>query len=415
MLYRLFLLLVLVLALPAYSQTSDCNAPAGSPSVTISLPGSPFMVAPSRDGCWLFVSITAVRGRAGMAVLKRSGGHVELVRTVPLESSPTGIALTHDGKLLIAAATDREIFLDVRKMTSGDPKPVAGSLSTGRNQASIYANVTADDKLLFISEERAASITVIDLEKARREGFKSSAIIGQIPTGGAPIALTFSKDGKHLYTTAQGAPADWNWPKACKPEGANVPDTAITRPEGAVVVVDVEHARTDPAGAVVARVPAGCSPVRMAMSPDGGSIYVTARNSNAVVAFDTGKLISDPVHARVAMAPVGDAPVPVAVVDQGRKVIAGNSNRFAAGDAPQTLVVLDAAKLGEGLGAVLGVIPAGAFPREMSVSADGRTLFLTNFGSRSLQVLDVQRLPIDSKLPPEIAIHAKALAQRGEH
>jgi hypothetical protein len=46
---------------------------------------------------------------------------------------------------------------------------------------------------------------------------------------------------------------------------------------------------------------------------------------------------------------------------------------------------------------VLGIIPAGAFPHELWVPADERTLFLTNFGSNSLQMLDINRLPIESK------------------
>lgn len=79
---------------------------------------------------------------------------------------------------------------------------------------------------------------------------------------------------------------------------------------------------------------AGCSPVRMAISPDGRRIYVTARNTNAVEAVDATKLFSDPDPARVGLAPVGEAPVPVAVIDGGKKVVAGNSNRFAGGDAP---------------------------------------------------------------------------------
>jgi DNA-binding beta-propeller fold protein YncE len=74
-------------------------------------------------------------------------------------------------------------------------------------------------------------------------------------------------------------------------------------------------------------VPAGCNAVRMSISPSGDRIYVTARNSNAVPAFDTSKLVSDSGHALIAMAPVGDAPVPVMVVDNGKKVIAGNSFR----------------------------------------------------------------------------------------
>lgn len=199
---------------------------------------------------------------------------------------------------------------------------------------------------------------MIDLERARRAGFKDDAVIGQIPAGLAPIALTFSPHAKYFYTTSELAAPDWKWPNACKPEGSRVPDAALENPEGAVVVIDVARTRTDPAHAVLARVPAGCSAVRMAMSPSGDRIFVTARNSNAVVAFDTSKLISDTAHARVGMAPTGDAPVPVAVVDQGRKVIAGNSNRFASGNAPQSLVVLDAANFDKGAGAVLGIIPA---------------------------------------------------------
>jgi DNA-binding beta-propeller fold protein YncE len=368
------------------------------------------MVAPSKDSCWLFVSLTGRGENSGIAVLKRSAGKVELVRVVPLPSGPTGITVTHDGKLLIAAATTAAVFLDVQKMIEGAANPVAGSISGGRG--SIYANTTPDDALLFVAEENGQAITVIDLERARRDGYKTDDVIGKIPVALAPIALTFSPDAKWLYTTSQVAMADWNWPKACKPEGMPVPDTVITDPEGAVIVVDVARARTDPEHAAVARVPAGCSPVRMSISPKGDRIYVTARNSNAVLEFDTAKLVSDGEHAMVGIAPVGVAPVPVMVVDQGKKIVAGNSNRFAGGDAPQSLVVLDAAKISQGLAAVMGIIPAGSFPREMAVSSDGRTLFLTNFGSSSLQVLDIAHLPIDSKLPPEIARNADSLAHR---
>jgi DNA-binding beta-propeller fold protein YncE len=131
----------------------------------------------------------------------------------------------------------------------------------------------------------------------------------------------------------------------------------------------------------------------MAISPEGDRIYVTARNSNAVLAFDSRKLLSEAEHSRVGMATVGAAPVPIAVVDGGRKVVAGNSNRFGGSGAGQDLVVLDAMKIQEGSAAALGTVSAGAFPRELRLSEDGRTLFLTNFGSDSLQVMDVRRLP----------------------
>ena len=372
------------------------------------------MVEPSKDGCWLFVSLTGGRGgNAGMAVLKRSAGKIELVRVVPMPSAPTGIRVTHDGKLVIAAAGNAAVFLDVQKMTEGAADPVVGSISGGRQ--SIYTNMTPDDSLLFVAEESGAAITVIDLARARRDGYKPEDVVGKIPVGRAPIALTFSPDGKWLYTTSQVAMPEWNWPKACTPEGMPVPDTVITNPEGAVIVVDVARARTDPEHAAVARVPAACSPVRMSISPKGDRIYVTARNNNAVLEFDTTKLVSDGDHALIGIAPVGDAPVPVMAVDEGRRIIVGNSNRFAGGDTPESLVVLDSAKIRQGMAAVMGTIPAGSFPREMAVSPDGRTLFLTNFGSNSLQVMDIAHLPIDPKLPPEIARNADSIAHRHDH
>jgi DNA-binding beta-propeller fold protein YncE len=93
--------------------------------------------------------------------------------------------------------------------------------------------------------------------------------------------------------------------------------------------------------------------------------------------------------------------VPVTVIDGGKKVVVGNSNRFAGGTGPQTLSVLDAAKMEQpGADAALGTIPSGAFPREFSVSADGHTLFLANAGSNSLQVMDIDRLPVESVRKP---------------
>lgn len=427
----------------AQSQPVGCNVPLESPSVTVPLPGNPFAVKPSADGCWVFVSVGGAK--PGIAVLKRGNGRIELARVVALPSGPAGIVLTHDGKLLIAAAGTSVVILDVERMINGAEMPIAGTFSGADFGLSVYVNVTSDDSLLFVSQEAAQTITVIDLGRARQSGYRPDAIIGNIPVGTSPIALTFSTDGRWLYTTSEGAAPDWNWPKACKLEGpppnqaliaerkasverqiaalqaqqANASDkekaqlqeridfikatvsddpasAPLVNPEGAVLVVDVARARTNPAQSVAGRIPAGCSAVRMAISPDGSRIYVTARNNNAVGVFDTGKLLSDPTHARLGTAAVGEAPVPVAVIDHGGKVVVGNSNRFGGTNAPQTLTVLDAAKMEQaGADAMLGAIPSGAFPREFGISSDGQTLFLTNAGSSSLQVMDIARLPIE--------------------
>lgn len=392
------------------SKPALCNQSPPDAITFVDLPGHPFMPIATRDGCWIFVSLMQAKNESqpGVAILRRTGGRVSLIRVIPTDVRPAGMVLTHDGKLLIGAADDRLVFLDVARMISGAVNAVLGYLREPEYHAqfrevkrttpgAIYVNVTSNDALLFVSDEWAQRISVIDLEKARTSGFNTDSIIGTIPTGMAPIALTLAPDERYLYTTAEIGKEDWGWPVECKPEGR---DPSTTKPEfsqGAVFVVDVPRAKTDPANAVIAKVPAGCSAVRLAISPNGDRAYVTARNSNSLLAFDTGKLLNDPEHALIGKVPVGLSPVGVAVADSGRRVFVANSNRFAAGsNEKQNLTVIDTAKIASGA-AVLGVIPAGGFPRELRVTADGQTLLVTNFTSNTLELVDLARVPLQPR------------------
>jgi DNA-binding beta-propeller fold protein YncE len=42
----------------------------------------------------------------------------------------------------------------------------------------------------------------------------------------------------------------------------------------------------------------------------------------------------------------------------------------------------------------VSTIPAGSFPRELAVTADGHVLVLTNFASRTVELVDLTRLPV---------------------
>jgi len=402
--------IVLLLTATTFAQNGEterasrCNAAPTDPISYVPLPGHPFSTISSKDGCWLFVSVTSSNPKSanGVAMLSRMDGRIILKKVFPIEAGPTGMVMTHDGKLLIVADDDYVVFLDVMRMTAGIGDPILGYISDGDFSGSVYVNVTADDRFLFVSDENTETITVINLEKARSEGFKDSAKVGKISVGTAPIALTFSPDERWLYTTSQGAPKSFNWPIACKPEGQDPATAKPQYPEGAIIVIDVTRAKTDPASSVISKVPAGCSPVRLAISPAGDRVYVTARNSNALLAFDTTALRTDVAHARVGQVPVGTAPVGVAVANEGKLVFVTNSNRFSSNrTARQTLTVIDAANVGAGQAAILGSVPAGAFPREFGHSPDGQTLFVANYNSNELEVIDLKRLPLDrSPKPP---------------
>ena len=216
--------------------------------------------------------------------------------------------------------------------------------------------------------------------------------VARLDVGNAPIAVTLSNDGRFLYTTSEAGLPEWDWPRHCKPETANARRNAPNHAEGAIIVFDLSRALTDPSHAPSSRVAAGCSPVRLVLSPAGDIAYVSVRGDDMLEAFDARRLVDDTAHALLGRTKVGVAPVGVAVVDSGARVVVTSSNRFG-GNAldQQPLTVVDASKLRAGARADIGTIPAGAFPRELRVSADGRTLFVTNFASRTLESIDLPR------------------------
>lgn len=397
--YRVALTVVIALALvvapAARAQTSECNAETKEPIVHLDLPGRPFEPAVSTDGCWVFVTLTqADDGGSGVAVVRRTGGTLSIVRRVSLQGSPTGAVLTHDQKLLIVADGGYLAFLDVTRLESGEGEPVLGYMGGGSPVGFIYVNVSPDDRYLFAAAERAAAIVVIDLQEARAGGFKERGGVARLDVGNAPIAVTLSNDGRFLYTTSEIAPPDWSWSRHCRPENPNARRNTPDHAEGAIVVFDLSHALTDPQHAAVSRVAAGCSPVRLVLSPGGDVAYVSARGDDMLEAFDTRRLVDDTAHALLGKTKVGVAPVGVAVIDSGARVVVTSSNRFGGNALDrQPLTVVDAAKLRGGVRAEVGTIAAGAFPRELRVSADGRTLFVTNFASHTLEAIDLARAP----------------------
>jgi hypothetical protein len=100
------------------------------------------------------------------------------------------MVLTHQDDLLIAAAGDSVVFFDTGRMESGGSSPAFQWVSDGPSAGSIYVNVTADDKTLFVSDEGMQTITVMDLERIRSLGRDSAANLKRLNTAdGASSAV----------------------------------------------------------------------------------------------------------------------------------------------------------------------------------------------------------------------------------
>jgi hypothetical protein len=81
------------------------------------------------------------------------------------------------------------------------------------------------------------------------------------------------------------------------------------------------------------------------------------------------------------------------LVRNGSLVVVADSNRFGARGANSDLSVVDVAAALAGKSAVVGLIPAGLFPREMALESDGQRLLITNFASGQLEAVRIPTIP----------------------
>jgi DNA-binding beta-propeller fold protein YncE len=195
-------------------------------------------------------------------------------------------------------------------------------------------------------------------------------------------------DGTHVLFTVEAVRRQFKPPILC----AGHPGGKAVNPVGAILSFKVGQAAAEPVGAVLSRSLAGCSPVRLELSKDGQTAFVTNREENKLRVMDVAKILHGESDALVSEIHVGPAPIGVALVDDDRLALVTNSNRWGKEQKPQTVEVVDIAGHRRRKPIVLGKIPVGIFPRDLAVSRDGRTAIVSNFGSNSLTLLDVSKL-----------------------
>lgn len=358
--------------------TQSAPALPASDTAMTAVPAQPFGVAVSSDGRWAFVSLIS----EGIGLFRIGGdGSLTLVRTEGSDFSAVGnpavgnVLSPDDRYLLIADGGAGAAVLDVRRAEQGGSHAVLGLLTAPVSPpaGSIEVAVTPDDRYAFVSLEDAESIAVFSLRRALTGGFGPADYVGSIPTQLGPVGLAVSPDGRWLYSTSE--------------------EERGRTQVGSLSVISIAKAESDPAHSVVARVAAGCNPVRVITSADGNLVWVTARASDALLAFSASALRTDPSHALLADVPVGEAPVGLALVRGGSLIVVADSNRFSASGAHASLAVVDVANALAGRPALIGYLAAGSFPREMAMVPGGSALLVSNFGSDQLEVVKLADLP----------------------
>jgi DNA-binding beta-propeller fold protein YncE len=362
-------------ALPGTTACNSTPAPGPllrppQPIFTLgSLPGSPYAVA--AGPAFAFVSYPDASGGL-ISVLTLHGATATLIRTVPVSGEAFGLAFSPgDRYLLMANYLGGLDVLSTAALESGSDPVVAQLESAGQGSDEVV--VSPDGRYAFVPEEESSDVAVYDLG-GLLTGSKSAAStappheIGAIPIGGSPSGIALAPDGKTLYAISQTA--------------RNGSLTSM----GSLDAISVAAAERDPARAVLAEVNAGCDPVRVAIAPSGAIAWVTDRGGDSLLAFGLTHGGGSPIGALLAAVRVGSEPVSVTFTGSRGLLAITDSARYDDPDADQTIAIVSSTAALAHRPALIGYLPAGAFPRQFG-GIPGGPLIFTDYNSDDVRLI----------------------------
>ena len=365
--------------------------PVASRILPTPVTGRPSAIAMAENDESLFVSLESrASGPGGIQVFHRARDGLRSVGIIPLRSGASGLALSADGRALLAALEDAVALLDVARASTGDPSSLLGYASTGP-RAGTFSVTTAGSRYVLTADRAAGRVTVLNLLRMEYGDLGPSVHLGTIDVDMAPSGLAASPDGRYLYVVSQvQRPVMSFWPS--DRIYGTLTQTGLLRRAGTLSVIDMKRVELDPARAVVARVAAGCQPVRVAASPDGKIVWVAARQSNELLAFSTDELLRREGVAPLARVPVAASPVGLRLLRGGRfALVAGSTGQWDSG-APETVSVVETSAALAGRRAVRTSVIVGGFSGDIGVTADQRMAYVANMETSALTPLDLADL-----------------------
>jgi DNA-binding beta-propeller fold protein YncE len=369
---------------------------------TYTTSGHPTEAVATPDGQYVLVTVDVGRGQSpasGIDIFRDTGKKLEHVAFQPLGAAAAQgiVLLPHTRALAVGLSNAGVAFLSLDETLQG--KATVKVLPQGERSGSGYLAATPDGQVLFVANEygEGGNLGVIALHRDETGNIHPEPL-AHIRTPNSTPGVAMSPDGSRVYAVGEVVRPD----TAQRLAGHGVPElerqgcvqgsAGRAMSNGVLYAIDVAKAMAlsssstpqEAFSSMVAVEDAGCSPVREALSPDGATLYVTARGDNRILVFGTKELETDRDHAFLRAIPTGgEAPVGIKLFHGGKSLLVANSNRFSGGPGNVAFVDLsDAAKP-----ILRQTIKTGEFPRNITVSPDGERLYLTVFSSNELMVL----------------------------
>jgi DNA-binding beta-propeller fold protein YncE len=315
----LFLCLLLLMLSTAIAQTSQNCLPTGvcldSAGRTFDAGNMPLAMVASPEGDRLVLSLNGWRQQGIQVVDPQSGA---IVQTIPQPGAFLGLAFSNDGRTLYASGGNEDVvyryawrdkqatLIDSIVLAPKEPKKDGTRFPAG-------IAVSHDDKYLFVAENLADSLAVVELQTRR--------VIQRLKTEAYPYAVVISP-ANDVYVSAWGGTTvsvfapDKN--RMLKERGrlqaGRHPSALLLNQDGSrlfvasattnsIAVVDTKRLGVltrllDPPPAGPNQ---GSTPNALALSNDGQWLYVAEADNNAVAVFQ----LSLGANRLVARIPVG--------------------------------------------------------------------------------------------------------------
>jgi DNA-binding beta-propeller fold protein YncE len=379
--------------------------------------GNPITAVATLDGKYVIVSVTNVGAPnftgpdsvanarhdvvSGLQIFREADGALKPYRFLPLGTpSANGLALLPDGKTIVVGVGDAGVaFVNVQDLIHSKATPYFAGQGPGAGTFDVV--VSPDGRYVFsaneygVIDQSRGNIGIIAVHADPNGRVAHPETIGQLATGDIVPSLALSGDGSRLYVASELVPAHdpphivGGGNALLTKEDCVQKKGTPARPNGFISVIDTERLidAQRRASSVLSRIAAGCSPVRLVETANSSALLVSARGDNVILAFSPRLLESDPEHALLhTFSSNGEAPVGVRLFAKDRMLAVANSNRFA--DAPGNAAIFSIGA--SGYTTTLQTLTAGGFPRNITLTPDGRSLYLTNYTSRVLQVISTR-------------------------
>jgi YVTN family beta-propeller protein len=256
--------------------------------------------------------------------------HHHIVARIPVGGLAKSLVMNADGKQLFVVDYDGSVLVvDTRDYTA--------QTLWGRGASDIV--VSPDGRHLYAAHNQVTDggpndvVSVIDVAAA--------TTVATAPVKDV-AALTISPDGSRLYAISY----DWR--------------TYYQYPAGRLTIIDTAS------HAVVETITVGVCPERVTASPDGAYLYITHYDTCSVSAVNL-------TTGNVTAIALRDAPLAVVFTpDSGHAYVCN----------VRSLTVIDTTTNDA------HDIDTGELPRGLQLSPDGKRAYITNFGDRTLSVVD---------------------------